>query len=187
MDIFTKKHFTFWIILILVALNLCTLSVLLFHNLKRPPKNELPHEVRPEDAQYFLIRELNLDGNQISRYNALKDKHARRNRQIMDEVHRLRETIRNELQSSAPDTSLMNRLSDEIGRLHTEKDRILFSHLLDVKSLCRSEQKKKLEKIIDELFRMIAPPEPHRPPRQGPDGEPPPRHRPPGRRPGDDR
>lgn len=187
MDIFTKKHFTFWIILILVIINLGTLTALWFIRLGQTAPKEPPLGIRPENAQYFLIRELNLDKDQISQYNALKNEHARRTRRIMREVHRLRETIRNELRSSSPDTSLMNRLSEEIGRLHAQKDRILFSHLLDVKSLCGPEQKAKLEKIIDELFVMIAPPESRRSPRQGPRGEPLPVHRPPRQRPDDNR
>jgi Spy/CpxP family protein refolding chaperone len=164
MDIFTQKRFMTWTIIILVILNLSALATILFRELRKPPPPPPSPERRPEEVQHFLERELNLSPEQAQQFEELRKQHHFQSRAVRDEIRRLRKEIMDELFKSSPDTTKVRKLSDEIGMKEAELVRILFYHFMDLESVCQPEQNGKFRALIQELLRMIAPPEPHQPP-----------------------
>jgi len=170
MDIFTKNRFTFWTIVILVILNISTISMLWFNQNKRIGVSPQIREPRQDQRTLqFLQKELNLTDAQIKQYDQLRQAHGERTRPLVNDIRQLKKEMMDEIFNDEPDTIKAMQIADLIGKKQTELERITFKHLLDLKELCGKEQLGKLQGLMDEFFRRNPP--------QG-QGAPPPRERP---------
>ena len=179
MDIFTKKCVTFWIIFLLVVLNISTVSML-WLNQNRGPGAPPPRGKERQDHRTleFLQRELDLTDEQILQYNQLRQEHAEQTRVLINDIRRLKQEMMDEMFYDEPDTTKAMEIANLISKKQTEVERITFNHFLDLKELCGMEQVDKLRGLVDEFFRRNLPPgqqEPPPPQRQDRPMNPPPR------------
>lgn len=153
MDFIKAKMFTSFIIALLVIMNVITIYLLWEgrgeNRIQLLPKNEM------EDARRIhelLKRELDFNEAQIKEYLDSR-------RELKDKLFPIEEKIRKskiEMFSLAFDKNASNQISDSllaiVLRNQEEKERITFSHLTFLKSLCNDEQIKKLNKVMFKLF-----------------------------------
>lgn len=167
MDIFTKKRFTFWTIVLLVILNISTISMLWLNQNRRIGASSQIREPRQDQRTLqFLQKELNLTDAQIRHYDQLSLAHAQRARGITDDIRRLKQEMMNEIFNNEPDTIKALEIADLIGKKQTELEQITLKHFLDLKELCGTEQIGKLQGLVDEFFRRNPPPGLEAPPRE---------------------
>src|SRR3989304_2615820 len=158
MDIFTKKRFTFWSIILLVILNVFTISLLWLNQYSRPvapPPLREPKE--DQRTLQFLQKELNLTDAQIQQYDQLRQAHNKRTRLLVNDIRYSKREMMDEIFKDEPDTSKSMQIADLIGKKQTELERITFKHFLDLKELCGKEQLNKLQGLMDEFFRRNPP------------------------------
>jgi Spy/CpxP family protein refolding chaperone len=181
MNFFTKIRATSWIIGLLVILNLLTLSTIWFQQFRRPPQTPPSQENRSETVQLFLQRELNLTDQQAQQFTTLRTQYLATSRVLMQDVMALRKTLTEEMFATSPDTPKADQIAEQIGVKHAEVERLLFSHLLELKAVCEPEQQAKFQRLMQEILDMMKsgdqprPQEQSRPPeaqRSGPPQQP---------------
>jgi hypothetical protein len=87
----------------------------------------------------------------------LQREHFQKTKALHDHIRDLKRELFNELSVSAPDTVKAGRLAEEIGARQRELEKITFYHFLALKRLCVPEQQNKLDRLFDELVRMMDP------------------------------
>ena len=175
MDIFTKKRFTIWTILLLVILNISTISMLWLNQNRRPGAPPPRAEARQDQRTLeFLQRELDLTDEQILQYDQLRQAHGEQTRVLINDIRRLKQEMMNEIFYDEPDTTETMEIADLIGEKQTEIEQITFNHFLDLKELCGTEKVGKLRGLVDEFFRRNQPQRGRRRPDRPPDGQRPP-------------
>jgi Spy/CpxP family protein refolding chaperone len=159
MDFLTKRRLTNLAMIVLVILNLFTLTMLWFHQLRERlfPPPPPPDTEGPGRVEHFLERELDLTKEQVERFDELRKQHFLRSEAIMEEIHQLKREITEQLFLSSPDTGKVGRLTEEIGSRQAQLERLLFKHFTDLKSACQPEQKRKFETLIHDLMEVIEP------------------------------
>lgn len=168
MDFFTKNRFTAWAIIILIVLNLFTLSVLWMTNTRRerPPKHG-PH-FRAHDRKDILDAELNFNDEQKEKHRTLKENHFKQMRILTEEIHKNKKDLFNRLSEPTYDSLEVKALCNKIGSLQSDLEELTFYHFNDIKSICTPEQKEKLKEVNKKLIDILRP--------KGRRGPPPPRH-----------
>jgi len=161
MDIFTKNRATNWMIVLLVILNVSSLTTIWFLQLRQSP---LPQDNRPDNVRHFLEQELRLTEEQAQQFEELRKQHFVETKAIHEEASQLKKTIMDELFASPPDTAKVESLAEQIGSKQTELEQLRFYHFLNLKSLCEPEQVEKFQALIHEIFQPPGPPEADRPP-----------------------
>ena len=170
MDYFTNKKFVTWTIIILVALNVFTLSTIWLTKLfKQDPHPHAFQEERRPLVDNFIERELNFSDDQIRKFEESRKKHAIQSKTLHDEVFIKKEILINELFNSEVDSLMILKLSEEIGMMQTELEMQNNSHILELKSICNPEQQEKLKFLFNEMLEKSRPdqhnfPPPHQPP-----------------------
>ena len=169
MDFFTKNKFSFWIIVLLVMLNILTLTVLWVQKFRPlpPPGSDHPMEMnRPGNVQHFLKRELHLSDQQAHKMEKFRQQHFLKSRKVRRNIHRLKKQIMDELFQSSVDSLKINKLAFEIGNRQAELETLLFYHFMDLKSICEPGQEPKLKRLFIDIVEKMKLPQNKRPPRR---------------------
>jgi Spy/CpxP family protein refolding chaperone len=172
MDLFSKNKLLFWAVIILAILNIILLSMFWHYNIcgpkhyfLPPPPNQAPERFH---AKEFFRHELNLDDKQMQQFRDMMDTHFKKTGEIMEQIHSQRKTLLDEVFSQKADKDKINKIADEIGRLHTDLEKANTEHFEALKTLIKPEQFEKLKGILDEVMMN------QRPMREGhPEGCPP--------------
>lgn len=173
------------LIMFLIVTNIATILTVVRHirNQKDAEGTELKQEgnmnsknpVDLPDTQrtLFFTKALALDTDQQSAFREVNRNYGRQTKEISQEMSQLREQLLNALDEPEPDPALLNTLSDQIGKKHTELKKLTITYYLGLKSICNSDQKK----ALSEMFQKLLSPEgnvnvPHgRPDGRGPKGQ----------------
>ena len=162
MNYFYKSRFLLILIFTLVLLNLGTLT---FMWLSRPP---MPGQGRQggrgENAGEFLVEQVGFNADQREKYSLMREAHQEMARQTQDSLR----FYKNSLFRNLPTRDLIaaERASSNIARLQRKLEMNTFNHFVAVRNLCTPEQTKKFDAIIEDVLKMMAPPQ--GPPRQRP-------------------
>jgi len=159
-----KNHIMAWTIVVLLIMNLTTITLLWFGQFKKPVPFPMPgtKESLNEGAR-FLKSELNLSENQVQQFIDSRNRHVDESREIQNKIHQLKRQIVGEAFSDAPDMAKIQNLSKEIGLHQAEFERYLFRHFSELKSYCTPEQQEKLLSIFNDMAMMSRPPKPDGP------------------------
>ena len=95
---------------------------------------------------------LKLSPQQMDEFRPINNKFRRSARDFKISLDKARDEMFIELNKDNPDLEICNKLSAEMGRLHKDLKEITCLYYLDVKQLCDTEQKKKLEKLFAPVF-----------------------------------
>ena len=100
---------------------------------------------------------MELDKDQISKFELMKREHREQMNKLDDQYKNLLTEYLNGLKSPQIDSSKNKQLEDTMAAIQIEKAKITFSHFVQVKSICREDQQKKLNQIVPELINVMAP------------------------------
>ncbi len=166
MDYFSKNKISLWIIVILVLLNLFTLSTIWYNQFRtpdRPPRQEVGHR---RQGLKVLEQKLNLTAEQITVFADIRQRHFEKMEPLQKEIFSCRRELMDELYKTEPDTVRISSLAKRIGEKEILRERYIFEHFMEMKSACTPEQKEKFEILLKQL---MAPHEDM--PRRGPRGQ----------------
>lgn len=124
---------------------------------KRPP-------FPPRGPFEFIVKQTQMDAEQRSGYEKLRDEHQAAIRPLRREMQEERAQMYEHLNTIHDSTK--NSLLNNIALLQRQIDSVTVAHFVDVRKLLRPNQQKTFDDILPEAIRMMSPP-PNRPPEEG--------------------
>ncbi len=170
MDIFKRKRYLWFTIIILIFMNLASITLLWVGKpeagrFRDGPKNPSEEHKR---IQHLLKKELEFDNKQVEQYLKIRKEHQDQMRLLSGEVKEIKRRMFDEVLEDNPQTELSDSLLALAQAKQAQLEQLTFQHFLDLKKLCRPEQQDKLKLLMHEVFR------PSPPPGRDGDGPPPP-------------
>jgi Spy/CpxP family protein refolding chaperone len=162
MNIIYKNKLLLWSVIVLVVINLGTLSTFWLATFgEERTKENSRYRKNPMDKG-ILFRELNLNDEQVLFYQNEKDKHFAKIHQIRDEMDFYHRLIHEELFSENPDTLRMNNFADSIGILNARFEKANLNHFTNLKKQLNPEQCRRFQNIMDKHSKRPERAEPHK-------------------------
>jgi Spy/CpxP family protein refolding chaperone len=150
MDVLSKQKLTNALIIILVVINIISLSYIWYKEMNRP-KLPLPQPGR-EEVGGFIKEQLNLNDEQKRKFDEYMKEHADVTSQMNDKMGELKKEILLEAFRANPDSNKVNELIQKISKTQEEYERFLYLHFQKLASVCNPEQKEKLKDIFLSSF-----------------------------------
>jgi len=152
MDFFNRKQTVIWTIIILIVLNLLTLSTVWFskHHPPRPPHHDKHDRVQMNDFD-FITKELKLDDEQVKAFVKAREEHFSQMNIISEEIHMARKAIFDEVFKSEPENNMADSFASIIGQKHKDLEKLNFHHFMLLKSICNPDQQQKLNIFLQEM------------------------------------
>ena len=157
MDLIKQNKFISWVIAILVALNLLTLSMIWLQSDNRNPAPRKEGGNSPSAPVVMLQRELQLSADQEKQYEALWIKHQEQIKQINDMRDNLRLRMADAIFNPSPDGQMVDSIAKGIGSLETRMEMLRYENFRGLMQICNAEQKAKLQPILREAIRRKGP------------------------------
>jgi protein CpxP len=139
------------IIIILVLLNLGTLSFLWFG---KPRAGQ--EQGRGKSAK-FLIRELSLTPGQQDEFGKLREEHRHRLMILQQQDSRLHDRFFEAIFLPVPDTLTSKILSDSIADVRRQMELLTFEHFRQLRQLLNDEQKNKFHRVFRQALEHVMP------------------------------
>lgn len=141
-----KTKILFIALIILVLLNLGTLSVILFHKTKPKPG---------EGPQKYIIEKLHFDQKQREKYANLIRVHQENIHKVDKVLKKHRQKLFHSLAEEHPENkdTLLNRIC----RLQKKIENIHYEHFQELKSICKPSQMNDFKELTRELAKFFSP------------------------------
>jgi len=146
-------------IIILLLVNIATL-IFMWSNHKRHGGHMPPPPHGGAGAFEFLAEELKLDAAQIKQFDEMRTRHHENVRNVQEKSRDLHHRFFDLLATS--DSSAAVQLADSMAQIQKQIELLTFDHFKQVRAICKPDQQKKFDKVINEALHMMAPkPPPH--------------------------
>lgn len=145
-----------WVIALLVILNLTTIGTILLRNSER--NGDEVAIVLDENRQNpltgrFFRQTLGFSDAQMVLFREANQSFQHTANDLIYEMDSLKNEMFTELNSAVPDTNRLNALSEHVGRHHAELKKITNGFYLQLKAACDSTQCEELQRSFTPLFR----------------------------------
>jgi len=173
MDIFKQNKILIRIVIILIVINLGTITGIWILNFSGKQYKEISksreHKTEKklrEPRMYEMFRhELKFDTGQEEKFNEIETIHHKEMQMFADSINQKKMQILTEITMPEPDTTKAGILFTEIGKYQSTIEKEIFSHFLKIKMLCNDEQRTKFDNLIKDIIdRKKIPPPPVPPP-----------------------
>lgn len=147
---FTKFKVIIWLTVFILLINVTILATMFFYNYKKStsaPYHFHPHNTQMHDGSYMQKR-LNLSGHQFEKFTSARMSFQKNAWDIKNQLRDLRIDFLSELKETEPDTIKIQKISEEIGRLHTELKIETSRYYLNLKHICNIDQQNELNDIF---------------------------------------
>lgn len=154
MDYIMRKKVWFWVLILLVIINVVALTTMIYqrHNPVTGYSGPLPSEDMDfRGMNYFLRHELNLTDEQFELLRQQRRESIQASGRIMRSLHDKRNEMLEEIMKEDPNEKQLKKLSNEIGELHAELKLKTFNHFLEIKRMCTPEQEVRLNQFLLEI------------------------------------
>lgn len=152
MDLVNQSKFRNILIVVLLILNLLTVSIIWMQTIKKSEPQITEKDSRPSESVDLMKKTLDLTDDQTKQLERLRTDQLVLSKQFNDRLDILKKELAEELFKEKPDTALANAKSKEIGELQTKIEMIRFKHFNELLTICTASQKEKLKPVIVELF-----------------------------------
>ena len=159
MDIYKQKRYLVFLVVLLIILNLATLLMIWLNKPQQPlmDRKHLGPEQETEHIQQLLKDELGFDETQTKQYLKIQAEQRKTVMQLQNEIKQIKKQMFDEVLQDNPKPTL----SDSLLTLTQEKmialEQTTYNYLLELKKLCKPEQRDKLKFLIGEFFRQNSP------------------------------
>ena len=149
MNFFQKKRLIFWVMIILVVINVAALSS--FFLFKKTP---VPADCcTPEKQQCAAFRdELKLSDEQTLKVATINQSYKESAGPISTSIKETRTTILAELDKEQPDTNRLNVFASELALLQLKIQKENIKQYLALKRVCTPEQAQRLSALYRDLY-----------------------------------
>lgn len=165
MDSITRNKRLGWVVLLLVVMNIVSLSALWIGYTKRPGR-----EMPGKGGDKFLEQKLELRPEQTEKLKALRVSHFNKMEDLKREFRESRKGL-HEFWKVENGAAQGKGLAEKIGRLQADIELEIFAHFSDIREICDDKQKQVFDSIIEDVLqggmRREGPGGNRPPPRQG--------------------
>lgn len=143
MDAIKRNRILMWVAIILLSGNIAMVSAILINGKSKSNNNyksERYRDGKRGDFELRMANELKLDANQIEKYKELKKAHKLKMIPLQDSIKKTKWMIHQELMKENVDRNYINQLSDSIGLLNAEFEKLNYNHFLELKEQLKAEQ-----------------------------------------------
>jgi len=146
MNYFTKKRLAIITIIVLLIVNISTISTVLYHTHIKPKRGSFNKE-----RTYRKTRKhMRLTREQRDLFRSKVVDYRERTEPIHHEINEIRNQILDELAKNDPDTNVIFKLNDKAAQLHLKLKRQTILNLIDLKQSWDPEQ----YDVLDKMFRQ---------------------------------
>jgi hypothetical protein len=152
-----KTSLLYWIIALLLILNLSTIGGLIYHHYDQLAEEQpaLILDVQNDSrltGRYFR-QVIGFDDEQMEAFRKANRKFQPAANQIIFTIDSLKQEQFNELKKKKSDTVRLFEIAEKIGTQHKELKNITNRFYLEIKKACDEEQCNKLEEVFHPLFK----------------------------------
>jgi Spy/CpxP family protein refolding chaperone len=144
------------LLVILVAFLLGTniAVIITYQKHLRSETKEKANQIVVPDSQLgrFFHDELNLDGNQQDQFREFRRTYNRSASKVLWEMDEVRIKMVKELNSTLPDRTQLDKLSDQLGEKHKELKSLTFDYYFNMQGALKEEQQDKMVKIFQAML-----------------------------------
>lgn len=152
METNTKNKLLYTLIILLVVLNLGTLSFMWYTKLSPPKPDFIPPQ--PRSGADFLNEELKFTKEQNEKIEKLREEHFQKIKTIKDEGRGLRDLFFSNLSKAEVDSAKINEIANAISMSEKKIELTTFYHMRKIREVCDENQKKKFDEIIQDVLKM---------------------------------
>jgi Spy/CpxP family protein refolding chaperone len=176
MDWINQNKFRNWLIVVLLVINVLTVSILWMQTARTNEPQPPRQDARGSESVNLLRKALDLNERQTKHFDSRRASQLEQTKALNDRLAALKRQLSDELFSDHPDTILAQQQAKGIGELQANLEMMRFEYFRELLAVCTPEQKSRLRPIVTELFGRKPPKdEPQvKPPRNGQQGEAPP-------------
>lgn len=149
MNFFIKNRVIFWLLLILVLINLGILVSFLYFNNRSQTPACCPTTTGPENLLHQELRLTPGQQQQVGQINAVYKSTAA---SLVDEIREYRGIILEELDQERPDTATIRKTAEALARLQFMLQQESIRQYLALKKVCTPEQAHRLSALYHELY-----------------------------------
>lgn len=169
MDVFKQNKILIWLVIILVVINLGTITGIWILNfsgkhhkeISKPRDHKSDKKMREPGRFEMFGHELKFDNEQNEKYNVISTGHHKEMQMFADSINTKKKQILTEIAKPEPDTAKVEILFTEIGKYQSSIEKEIFNHFLKIKMLCNDEQKNRFDNLIKDIIdRSNIPPPP---------------------------
>lgn len=155
------------IIVLLVAMNLATLTFMWFN---RPGREKQGDKAQ---AANFLIRELDMNQHQQAQYQKLRQEHRAKLNVLNQRDKMLHKHFFDLLVKGSVDSVSLESMASAIAANRKEMELVTYEHFDLIKKILNPAQQQKFDSIFQDVLRMVLPLPPPPPPPPSPPPPPP--------------
>ncbi len=163
MNYFTKKQLATFAIVLLVIINVSSITTILIRR-HRPAEHHLPRKMADnvKATTIFLKKELQFSDAQIDEFIQFQNKFLDESQRMRHEIGDLKRDIYLTLFENVTDTSNNSRRFAEIGKKNVEMEVLLYEYFIQVKNLCTPGQQEVFDVLLGKILAQLDPA--HQPP-----------------------
>lgn len=151
MELYKKNRLLFWVMIILVAINIATLtSFFIFSKQSVTPAPAF--QVTSGSSCSGFCTDLDLSPEQVEKVELIDQNYKNNASVIVTKIKNKRIEILEELSKDKPDSSLTNKYADEVAILQSKLQRENIKQYLELKKVCTPEQAQLLSAIYRDLY-----------------------------------
>jgi len=145
-------------IIVLLLVNIATLCFMwVSHNRHGGAHLPPPHHGRGgPNAFEFLVHELKLDESQVKQFEEMRNQHHKNVQDVQEKSHDMHHRFFDLLAKN--DSTSAVQLADSMAQYQKQIELLTFNHFMKVRAICKPDQQKKFDEVINEALRMMAPP-----------------------------
>jgi Spy/CpxP family protein refolding chaperone len=152
MDWLHQDKFRNWLILLLLVLNIITVSIIWVQMSKDIEPGSQERGVRPAESVNLMKRVLDLDEAQAAVVDSAMAAARAQTKPANNRLSTLKRQIAEEVFKDNPDTSVVKSAAAEIGELQATIELLRFQRFRDIVATCTPEQREKLKPVVIEAF-----------------------------------
>jgi hypothetical protein len=152
MDILKKQKLTNILIIVLVVINIASLSFIWFRELNHPQLPPPPASPNRENVNRFLDRELDLNAVQEKKFGEIRKEHFEATRLFENKISGFKKQLLSESFNQSPDMQKISVLTDSIGSAQKSYEMFLSGHFQKLAAICTPDQRVKLKIIFLSSF-----------------------------------
>ncbi|MGE5499732.1 MAG: Spy/CpxP family protein refolding chaperone [Syntrophothermus sp.] len=153
MDLVNQNKFKNILIIVLLGMNILTLSIIWMQTLRGNDDSRMPSQDKAGSESVKLIKDaLNLNDEQTKQLEKIRSSKLDLSKKYKDSLDQLKKDMGEEFLKAKPDSVNAAARTRKIGELEAKALLLRYQHFNELLAICTPGQREKLKPIIAELF-----------------------------------
>jgi len=150
MNYFNKYRVVFWIMILMIAINISGLTSFYFYY--KANKTTVADTASCNATCRFLDEQLAMSTAQSVKVSEINKKFREKTEPVVTEIKNIRTALLDELTSEKTDTAKLNQYTEKIGELQKQLQKAAIVQFQQLKQICTPSQCLKLSDIFSEVY-----------------------------------